>query len=722
MYNSDLNFNNISNCVDSNIYINSNKSSLFINNNLPLVNKESVSMIDYFSQAKINNLKLDPDKVVSTTDNYMNLECPICLMIPFNSVLCSTCYSVFCKTCINEAIKKCPLCSDSQYKIISSSILPVDYVLKNIQLKCKNAINGCQFHAKLGLIEEHESKCLYYINKCSEPNCGDLIVERFKLKHYLSTCKTLRITCFICVNSMNFNEFYDHFKICINEYELCSNCLLYHQSTSLNIEFNSVTEDFNDINQIDSSCINIKKNLNCPLNIVICDVCGLPDFKVDIEKKIHKCFNFDSSFNNLAFKDINISMELSQDINATQFNYSNINYNEKNRVHINEYFNYFKIKYLDSMNVNRESIDSRLDKLLKMISKCYEICNKQAQENLNFNSQIISQTNTRKENIIKNKVETLKNLNSDRILLIEELTEKLNKIASIDESLTLEFENNRKQMLSDYDLKMSINNINIQFYETNCYLNIIKSTNKDILSDSEIKSEIVNSNIFDSQIGSINLANHSNKNSDFDFGKKQHELNKFKVIFKRDKVMKVKIANYDYNLEEYRNLTNNEVNCLCRKEDSPKTCESCSTKYCISCKAFDLNTLLENKKTSKKTTVISCNCFDRSNSCKDCTVECSSCEKRLCGQCYFKCYFEGCSNIYCQRCIELNKHQIRPKNSDCIFSKCKDCNETIKCIMSSVLCSKCDKRICSKCFIVNHDDHNDNYFTLHKSKSSYMGF
>lgn len=71
-----------------------------------------------------------------------------------------------------------------------------------------------------------------------------------------------------------------------------------------------------------------------------------------------------------------------------------------------------------------------------------------------------------------------------------------------------------------------------------------------------------------------------------------------------------------------------------------------------------------------------------------------------------KCFSDKCNNILCSDCFIINKHQVRTKNNDCKFTKCKECDTAGICIMTTRHCPSCTTRLCYKCYNTNHLLHN----------------
>ena len=84
--------------------------------------------------------------------------------------------------------------------------------------------------------------------------------------------------------------------------------------------------------------------------------------------------------------------------------------------------------------------------------------------------------------------------------------------------------------------------------------------------------------------------------------------------------------------------------------------------------------------------------------CPSDAIGCDLCESsEYCENCMIKCFSEKCQNIFCPKCFSKYKHQMRDRGESCNLVKCELCNDDM-CIMSSILCNHCDKRICKKCF------------------------
>lgn len=130
------------------------------------------------------------------------------------------------------------------------------------------------------------------------------------------------------------------------------------------------------------------------------------------------------------------------------------------------------------------------------------------------------------------------------------------------------------------------------------------------------------------------------------------------------------------------------LNCKICASEIPETlynrCGSCSMGICKKCSKSCLNKQ-----------------FDHPNStlCPDCVVSCVLCkDSKHCKTCIKKCFYKNCNNFLCFTCYDKNKHQLRPENTNCKFYKCDNCSTDANCIMTTVYCGTCDKRVCKNCF------------------------
>ena len=129
----------------------------------------------------------------------------------------------------------------------------------------------------------------------------------------------------------------------------------------------------------------------------------------------------------------------------------------------------------------------------------------------------------------------------------------------------------------------------------------------------------------------------------------------------------------------------------CGRNTKINSCHSCNIKVCENCLLNCKNKNADHQK----------NIY-----CKDCVKTCTLCAINIqCVPCMKKCFYKECKNFYCSTCYDKNKHQMRPETTNCRFYKCDSCNTDGSCIMSTIYCSKCDRRVCKNCLQKDHITH-----------------
>lgn len=71
----------------------------------------------------------------------------------------------------------------------------------------------------------------------------------------------------------------------------------------------------------------------------------------------------------------------------------------------------------------------------------------------------------------------------------------------------------------------------------------------------------------------------------------------------------------------------------------------------------------------------------------------------------YKCYSDFCTNIFCQDCFSRNNYQTRAASCKCSYFDCESCSRKKICIMSTIFCNSCEKRICHQCYTLQHQTH-----------------
>jgi hypothetical protein len=138
-------------------------------------------------------------------------------------------------------------------------------------------------------------------------------------------------------------------------------------------------------------------------------------------------------------------------------------------------------------------------------------------------------------------------------------------------------------------------------------------------------------------------------------------------------------------ISNYNSLSNKGICSLCKEEtENIFTCIYCTEKYCKDkcihkCKNENCNTYL----------------------CLNCSQKCNLCNNiKYCSTCMKNCFYSECKHKFCIECYNKNKHQIRQNNQNCMFFICEhngNNNNNKHCIMTTLYCPKCEKRICNEC-------------------------
>ena len=67
--------------------------------------------------------------------------------------------------------------------------------------------------------------------------------------------------------------------------------------------------------------------------------------------------------------------------------------------------------------------------------------------------------------------------------------------------------------------------------------------------------------------------------------------------------------------------------------------------------------------------------------------------------------YSKCPNKFCPECYRKNEHQSRTSDKNCAFFTCDDEEKNTVCLMTTLYCSQCDKRLCNKCLMKDKEHH-----------------
>ncbi len=122
--------------------------------------------------------------------------CSLCQGILWIPKACKNCETPYCSTCIknrqaetSETIQ-CPnTCSGFVERKCPVAIL---YILKKLEVKCRNTIYGCNEILPYNSLETHEEECIYRQKICS--GCEKKFAKKDLQEHH-STCSSVALTC-----------------------------------------------------------------------------------------------------------------------------------------------------------------------------------------------------------------------------------------------------------------------------------------------------------------------------------------------------------------------------------------------------------------------------------------------------------------------------------------------------------------------------------------------
>ena len=125
-------------------------------------------------------------------------ECTICLNILKEPHLNNCCGQHFCQQCIQRIIddqKPCPLCNKADFIVILDK--KTERKILDLQVKCRQHKNGCEWLGELRSLEQHCDMCTYTEVDC--PNsCGEQVQRRLLSSHLEEKCSKRNFNCAYC--------------------------------------------------------------------------------------------------------------------------------------------------------------------------------------------------------------------------------------------------------------------------------------------------------------------------------------------------------------------------------------------------------------------------------------------------------------------------------------------------------------------------------------------
>ena len=167
--------------------------------------------------------------------NYLQTECPICLLILRKPYQVTCCGKSFCKECI-ERIKTgkraCPCCNRETFNDFLN--LGLQQPLYAFQVHCSNKEDGCEWKGELGQLDNHlnlnnlskENElegCAVANIKCSY--CSEIVTRNSLQHHKNELCDKRPFSCEHCNNyKSTYNDvIHNHWSVCGSHPVQCPN-------------------------------------------------------------------------------------------------------------------------------------------------------------------------------------------------------------------------------------------------------------------------------------------------------------------------------------------------------------------------------------------------------------------------------------------------------------------------------------------------------------------
>jgi len=325
------------------------------------------------------------------------------------------------------------------------------------------------------------------------------------------------------------------------------------------------------------------------------------------------------------------------------------NSQKKNKNKTNE-----NITFRDFEDQFNSYLDNCLNSLNDIELKNFEIYKKFFVENF----KTYDEQNKKYENLLEIEKNLLSNVKKHNVANIPELKNVLKENKEL---------LNKKSSL-ELELKYKINDLkNLTPFQNN---------KRNLNTDNKINNNVLNNVILD------DFANTQQK-------KKIEELENMEL-----QILKIIEESEAGLLTSHKK--NNINMCLKCNDESPNVkkiiCEECQASFC------------ENKCAK----ICAGEICQKNNKyiCPQHNNECSLCSRlNFCNLCKKKCYYNNCKNLFCPPCFKKNEHQTRNPNISCKFFTCERDNVN-DCIMSSLFCQTCEKRICKHCIDKERDHFN----------------
>ncbi|XP_062512468.1 TNF receptor-associated factor 6-like [Corticium candelabrum] len=142
--------------------------------------------------------------------------CPICHSAAREPML-TKCGHQFCQECLRPLIRNgnvmCPVC---RTKLNTSEMLVNNMTKREIlslKILCDQCEKGCSWQGELRQRDEHNRKCGYVFEACSN-DCGGLVMRMFMDYHKQNKCNRRILGCCYCDTELEYRLLTVHYEMC----------------------------------------------------------------------------------------------------------------------------------------------------------------------------------------------------------------------------------------------------------------------------------------------------------------------------------------------------------------------------------------------------------------------------------------------------------------------------------------------------------------------------
>ena len=142
--------------------------------------------------------------------------CPICHLAAREPML-TKCGHQFCQECLRPLIRNgnvmCPVC---RTKLNTSEMLVNNMTKREIlslKIFCDQCQQGCSWQGELKQRGEHNQKCGYVFEACSN-DCGGMIMRKDMDYHMQSWCNRRIVCCYYCDTQLEYGQLTVHYEMC----------------------------------------------------------------------------------------------------------------------------------------------------------------------------------------------------------------------------------------------------------------------------------------------------------------------------------------------------------------------------------------------------------------------------------------------------------------------------------------------------------------------------